>query len=337
MVVWLFPYVPLRDRLTIGTWTLIPREAFADEDAIAPEAAEQARGLAALYRMPGDPRGYGAFVRSELNPVGEEVDQVALGRLYQTVVVTLLDGNASRANPQDDDYNAAHRMGTLENARLLGHGIDPDGYTSFQYGVMVQMLVGGYQVGRDVDKIEPPQELQLPLMPPRIDDVYANALNDVLSNLSENSPDLPGAIRWLEVAWSNSVSVRLDTRILALRAGFDVLFGGADTRAIRTGLSALLDAPDAVRRSREWDDHGRHRGPFELTDLEWWFQSFALLRNKVAHGGIDHLWHAELNLRRAIKKTVANAGHEDVLLDPFERIVHKHAARIIQDAVGEED
>ena len=63
MVVWIFPYLPLRARLTVGPWTLLPRETLADEDASSPEVAEQARGLAALYRMPADSRGYGAFVR----------------------------------------------------------------------------------------------------------------------------------------------------------------------------------------------------------------------------------------------------------------------------------
>jgi hypothetical protein len=35
--------------------------------------------------------------------------------------------------------------------------------------------------------------------------------------------------------------------------------------------------------------------------------------------GIPDHWHAEWQLRRAIKQTVANAGHEDLLLDPCDR------------------
>jgi hypothetical protein len=356
MVVWLFPYLPVAERRTIGSWTLIPRASLADEDATSAAIAEQARGLAALYRMPGDDRGFGAFVRSEAAPVGGEVDEVALGRLYQAIVTAMLDRNPSRADPNLDDYNAGHRMCTTENARLQGHGVDADGYTAFSYGVMVQNLVGGYQVGRDEAKIEPPHELQLPIFRPQFDDVYASAIYDVLSNLGDESPDLPGTIRLLEVAWSNSLSVRLEARILALRAGFDVLFGGAETRVIRERLSALLDAGDAPRTAREWDDHhGNHRGPYDLTELEWWFQSFALLRNKIAHGsqlapagrlepdeydfddGVPHVWHAERNLRRAIKKTVANAGHEGVLLDPFERIARRYAGVLIEDAAREEE
>jgi hypothetical protein len=349
MVVWLFPYLPTSDRLTVGPWTLIPRAALTDDDAISAEAAERARGVAALYRMPGDDRGFGAFVRSEQSAVGAEVDENAIWRLYQAVVTALLDRNASPAEPREEDINAGHATCTVENARLHGQGVDDQGYTAFSYGVMVQQLVGGYQVGRDTAKIEPPHELNLPILGRGgVDDVYVNALYEVLSNLDEDSPDLPGAIRFLEVAWANSLSVRTEARILALRAGFDVLFGGADTRTVRDNLSALLDRADAPRTRRVWTDHARHREA-DLTDLQWWFQSFALLRNKVAHGGqldaaeyefddgVHHIWHAELNLRRAIKKLIANAGHEDVLLGPFERIARKHARGVEAIEAGEEE
>ena len=94
----------------------------------------------------------------------------------------------------------------------------------------------------------------------------------------------------------------------------------------------IFDSPkeNAPRRQHEWDDRARHLEA-ELTELEWWFQSFALLRNRIAHGGeipdddylfedgAPHHWHAEWQLRRAIKQMVANAGHPDVLLDPWDR------------------
>lgn len=156
------------------------------------------------------------------------------------------------------------------------------------------------------------------------------------------------AIRWLEVGWANSRTVGAHAHVMALRAGFDVLFGGSRTNEIRDALSALLDDAGAERTPREWDDHnGRRSGPFDLTDLEWWFQSFALLRNAIVHGGVvaddawdfhgvPHIWHAERNLRRAIKKIVGDAGHEDVLLDPFERIARRFAAEmIVEDEIPE--
>jgi hypothetical protein len=195
-------------------------------------------------------------------------------------------------------------------------------------------------LGESVDAIEPPSELMLPILPPRHDDVYCSALYEVLSNATDDSLDLPGAIRWLEVGWSNSRSVSAAAHVLALRAGFDVLFGGASTQTGREKVGQLLDPPGTPTAPREWSDHrGRNFGPYEMTDLEWWFQSFALLRNRLAHGGevapeqynfddgVNHVWHADRNLRRAIKQTVANAGHPDVLLSPLDRVFQQAAAQ----------
>jgi hypothetical protein len=345
---WIFPYLPLAERMTVGPWILIPSTAVSEEDTGSAAVTEQALGLGALYRMPADRRGYGAFVRSVDGHVGEDVDEVALGRLSQAVTVALLDRNPSPVNPPADDWRAAHATATVENARLIGHGIDDDGYTAFEYGVMVRMLVGGYRVGEDADVIAPPQELELPLNRPRIDDVYAAALYDVLSNLAEDSPDLPGATRFLEVAWANSRSVRPEARILVLRAGFDVLFGGAQTNAIRSALSGLLDPDGTPRTRREWTDHHGRAQQADLTDLEWWFTSFAALRNKIAHGGaiaaeeyefegVHHVFHAELHLRGAIKKIVAEAGHEDVLLGPYERIARRYEGRALEELLGDDE
>ena len=103
---------------------------------------------------------------------------------------------------------------------------------------MAPLLVGGYKVGRDVEKIEPPQELRLPLMPAQIDAVYANALYDVLSNLSEDAPDLPGAIRWLEVAGRT-----------------------ASPSKLRRGSGAAGGVRCLVRRSRHEDDPHQGQRP----------------------------------------------------------------------------
>jgi hypothetical protein len=328
----LFPYLPLARRRTIGPWQLIPREELSAADTTSEDMVAIAEGVAKLYRMPGRARGFGAFIRRDNQAVGEEIDADGLRTLYHAVVVSLLDANPSRAVAgMVDDYNTGHSMCTTENALLFGHRFDHDLYTGFETGTMVVHRAGGPKIGETVDVIQPPADMHLPLMRPQLDEVYAQALHDVISGLGDNDPDLPGAIRWLELAWTNSASIDTAARILALRAGFDVLFGGANTREIRGKLSELLDDENPARTHREWDDHDQHREA-DLTELEWWFQSFALLRNRIAHGGeipnadylfddgVPHHWHGEWQLRRAIKQVVADAGHPNVLLDPFDRI-----------------
>ena len=345
MEVLLFPYLPLRARCTVGLWELIPRDSLAIADCVSEEMVGHAGGVAALYRLPSDGAGYGAFVRRTDLCVGDETED-NLSTLRNAVGVALLDLNPSRADAEEEPANAARAMCTTENSLLFGHRFGDDLHTAYETGTMVRMLHGGPRVGQDVDLIQPPNDLMLPLIRPRFDVVYANALHQVLAEPADEAADLAGAIRWLTLAWSNNASFDEPGRILALRAGYDVLFGGANTRTIRAQLSALLEEAGAVATHREWDDHAAHREE-DLTDLEWWFQSFALLRNKIAHGGTippeeflfegaaPHVWHAERNLRRAIKQTVANAGHEDVLLSEMERITRRAAALILEDVAAE--
>jgi hypothetical protein len=101
-----------------------------------------------------------------------------------------------------------------------------------------------------------------------------------------------------------------DARVIVLRAGFEALLGGgANTSRNRELLSELLDEPDAKRTRRMWP---RLKAPVELTELEWWFQNYGLLRNKVAprdvvededwlfEDGRRHLHMADDTLRCAI-------------------------------------
>jgi hypothetical protein len=50
--------------------------------------------------------------------------------------------------------------------------------------------------------------------------------------------------------------------------------------------------------------------------------------------GAPHIWHGERHLRRAIKQTVANAGHPDVLLDTRERVVQR-IQRVLEEELAE--
>jgi hypothetical protein len=344
----LFPYLPLAQRRTIGPWLLIPREQLTANDTTDETMIAHAQGVARMYRMTGHQRGFGAFIRHDNHPVGEEVDSTGLRLLYHAVVVSLLDQNPSRAVAGAvDDCNSGHRMATTENALLFGHRFGHELFTGFETGTMVVMRHLGPKIGETEEVIPPPADLHLPTFRPQLDHVYAQALYEVISRLDEDGPDLPGAIRWLELAWTNSASIDTAGRILALRAGFDVLFGGARTLEMRGKFSELVDERGVARTHREWDDHGR-RLQADLTDLEWWFQSFALLRNKIAHGGeipdaaylfddgIPHHWHGEWQLRRAIKRFVANAGYPNVLLDAYDRAMEAALPRLEQ-ALAEGD
>lgn len=171
---------------------------------------------------------------------------------------------------------------------------------------------------------------------------YAAALLEVLERGDEQSRRLDRSIEWLAIAWRNEEAISLDVRILALRAGFEVLFGGgSSTQKHRAALHSLLDDQTAARRSRTWVDRGKEIHA-DLTDVEWWFQSFALLRNAIAHGdaiseadrsfeGQLHLWRGEHTLRAAIKRTVVQVGHDpDLELDRATRELRRALADAVE-------
>jgi hypothetical protein len=107
---------------------------------------------------------------------------------------------------------------------------------------MVQALVGGLQVGTDYSQIRPPSELHVPFMHPPIDELYTASLLEGLSQGTDAARRFGGAIDWLDIAWRNTASIDEDTRIIALRAGFEVLLAAGDkTNAIREALCGLLD------------------------------------------------------------------------------------------------
>jgi hypothetical protein len=129
----------------------------------------------------------------------------------------------------------------------------------------------------------------------------------------------------------NTVSIDEETRIVALRAGFEVLLAvGEQTKANRKALSSLLDSADAEKLTRTWTSQSGQPVPEEMSELESWFQRFSFLRNELMHGekpddddyvhdGERHLWLGEAHLRQAIKRVVADAGHPTVLQSPLER------------------
>jgi hypothetical protein len=118
-----------------------------------------------------------------------------------------------------------------------------------------------------------------------------------------------------------------------VRSGFEGLFGIGKTRELRQALSALLDPDDARRTHRKWRDQGRDLED-NLSELEWWFVCFTLLRNGIAHGdaleptnydydGHTHLDIGEYRLRQAIKATVIASGYPELELDPHARALYR--------------
>lgn len=197
---------------------------------------------------------------------------------------------------------------------------------------MVRTTVGGLRLGEENLRIKPPAELHIPLLGARIDWLFAAALFECLTAETDTARRLGLTADWLDIAWRNTTSITQHVRLLALRSGFDAVLDTDNEKieVVRSALCALLDPPGEPTSMRHWANRDGAPRSGEMTLLGWWFTQFTFVRNSIAHGsavpeaeleceGELHLWRAERMLRRAIKKTVADQGHEDVLLDPLER------------------
>jgi hypothetical protein len=280
----------------------------------------------------------GAFAYRVGVGIGGSFDGGDVLDMHRALVVMALDGNPSTFRPEEERTgNEAMSALTSDNALVYGHRIDADGYVAAEYGAMIRTLSGGYNVladrGKPPMRIRPPADLWTPLMRPHLDGELADAVHRVITANTDEGRRVHRAIGWLDLAWRNAASITLDMRIPAIRSGFEGLFGIGKTRELRRVLSQLLDTPDAPRAKRKWREQDRELED-KLTELEWWFVCFTLLRNAIAHGDAleptnydygehTHLDIGEYRLRQAIKATVIASGYSELELDPNARALYR--------------
>jgi hypothetical protein len=336
------PYLPLRERIVVGDWELIPQRDLQESDALDGRVAELARGFADLHDLRATTGSFGAFARQLDGRIGDDPKDVALIRdLRRALVVVVLDGNQSPLTPEGErNPNAGHAATTSENALVVANGIDYEGgWTGTMSGGRIRSLNLGVSVVASPElplnpKIQPPADLLLPIMARAVDGEYACAVWESIRRGTDDARRLGRAIEWLRLAWINVTELTSDLRIPALRAGFEVLFDSDKEQILAQKLKALVE--DATQPHRRHAVHPVTGKPWsrELTDVEWWFWNFSFLRNDLMHGrepteerwlheGRPHVDLGEAYLRWAIKSTVAHDGHKDILED----MIFRRAAR----------
>lgn len=331
--VWLAPYLPLSEEVHAGPWSFVPFRDFRMRHARSREVYGEAKRLITAYKLGGKLSRLGAVVRLTDGRVGDQTSPDDLPRLERALAAALIDLNPSFLD--EEDPNAGHISASADNARVFGYMLENRGSFAFAEGALVRRVnLVSAPPGRRLPRQPPPPALPQPILKGYFDAEYAGALYDALSGDSQLARQLDRCIQWLILAWTNTEAIGSDARILAFRAAFEVLLAAESTGECGRALSTLLDDP-GDRCPRSWTDRGKTRERV-LDDTEWWFQSFTLLRNAIAHGdevaseqwlfddGKLHLWHADDRLRRAIKRTAIQAGADPALeLHPFSRLIRR--------------
>ena len=332
----LFPYLWIRDRIQVGPYELVSRNVFADEDFATPQIRRDVEGLLKMYEMRGSMADrFGTVVRHRDGKVGDRFNRREMRPLHLAVVAALLDRGPPEIGKKEDTQG--WHVATSDNGLIYLHQLDGSGRVAVQYGRMVELTVIGLTIGAENSQIHAPSELHAPVLGSDPDPVYVEALYAEMTTGTHAARRLGRAIDWLDLAWRNTTSINDDTRIVGIYNGFEVLLGGGGALELAGALSQLLE-PGAAKTTRPVPKLPKAGGrssftPRELTDLEWWFVWFGFIRHDITHGheisprqyewnDQSQLFLGETRLRQAIKQMVADAGHPDVMLDPFERITH---------------
>jgi hypothetical protein len=335
----LFPYLLLGKRVTVGPYELIPRNDLRLSDYAAPWIKEQTEGLLRMYVLRSSvASSFGAVARACDGHVGDPFPRDDMARLRRAVVVALLDRNPENIGLKRRPTGWS--VPTSDHALFYVHQLNGSGHVVVQYGRMVEVSEMGLQIGDEASVVRAPVEVHGTFSAPDLDELYADATYQELKATTPQNRRLARSIDWLDVAWRNTPSITDETRILALYSGFETLLyddAAPDQTASAVGakLARLLER-SALKMRRSVPKRPKPGQPSEcrvaeLTDLEWWFVFFAFLRNDLTHGNAveerqnewndqSHLFLGETRLRQAIKHTVAEKGHAEVLLSPFERI-----------------
>jgi hypothetical protein len=334
--VWLAPYLPLSEEVSVGAWSLVPFRSFSAGRARSRDIYREARRLITAYKIHDTLPRLGGVICPTDGRVGDPLTANDARTLERSAAVALVASNPSLLD--EENPNAAHVCCSSDNARILGYSLRPGGAFAFAEGALVPRvnLVSARKGGR-LPRQPPPIGLPRPILKGYFDADYASALVTILRADSTAARRIDRCAQWLILAWSNSDAIGMDARILAFRAAFEVLLGGKSTAACGHALSKLI-RDDSDKRERRWVELGRTECK-ALDDTEWWFRSFTLLRNELVHGqevtgdrwlfndGNAHLWHADDRLRLAIKRAAVRAGADPLIeLDPFSRLIRRGLA-----------
>ena len=289
------PYLPLRERVHVSEWELIPQSDLRTDDRLDDRAEELSRGLAAVYVLPK--RGgvaAGAFARQRGGRIGHAAREMrAIEDLRRACVVTVLDPNPSPLlRVSERDLNAGHWMLSTESATVVAHGIHrAGGYTGTIMGSRLPYMSLGVSVLDDPEgvggprgEVLPPADVRIPTFrPPRFDAELAHATWESIRRGDDAARRLGRAIDWLGLADLNISLMTHDVRVPALRAGFEVLLDTGDFLELGYQLARLV-RDESEPTERTWASLSGKAFAENLGDVAWWCVQFSFLRNALMHG-----------------------------------------------------
>jgi len=248
------------------------------------------------------------------------------------------------------------RMVTTDNTELQIWPILESGFVAYPTGLLLQTKHGGWELDRPGWTIPCPLELNIPLESVRLDMHVAQALYDIVINVSKSQDPnilrLVTAIGWWTKVWRNSVSITWSDRVVFLKTAFEALLDTSSTPEAAKKLKTLFEDGEKHASTKIegflWTStetasriYVFNRPPHKsvtATDLEHWFLTFGEKRNDVIHNGAlarldytekDSAYSGNVVLvgervfREAVKMQLEMLGYSDLWQSGLNRAIHE--------------
>ncbi|HEY7630909.1 MAG TPA: hypothetical protein VH817_09420 [Thermoleophilaceae bacterium] len=158
------PYLPLKDRVTVGPWELVPLRDLDDADVVPNVLERPVARLIEAYRV-ASTGPLGAVIFPEGTGVGEPFERSGLSPLGQALRAGVVANNSVMTETDDETrLNAGHGMAAVENALLYGHPLGDGNSYVIETGTLSRVVE--WRTADDdepLPKLQPPVELPKPL------------------------------------------------------------------------------------------------------------------------------------------------------------------------------
>lgn len=275
----MFPYLPLHEPVLIDNWHLVPFN-FVRPSVLNDVDREVALALEA-YRPAVEGYDFGVVCVPAAADADPALPEDLLRPLSQAVLAAMLFANPRLGEHDIDCDCRIAGTTTSENAQLIVVALGAE-FIHSRSGSRIARTMTLLRTPGKAYTIPPPEALYLPNSATDLDGKLATRIYRTLLHEGEVGRRIDNAIAWLDFIAANGTSVVPSVRIMALRTAFEALFGETRTVQLRGFVGDLLSPADA-KLPRSWQDNGRTRTD-DLSDREWWFQRFSLLRNSLTHG-----------------------------------------------------
>jgi hypothetical protein len=294
-----FPALPLEKTASLGDWNVgVPP---ADVTWCSPRFRELAEKLLASFHELKFKDGALLWHR-ERGFDGSRPSDKEIGAIRAAVGFAAFDANDRLFGHRG--VNPGDYLVTTENTDLFIQPIDEggEGITHLRDGFLRNVLIGGWKIG---EKPLPVPDAVMPLSKrvPASTKLAKTLFDKLIAHVSKTPARISTAIGWHRAAMVNTPAVNLEQRIVALKTGFEALFGESESSLCATALRSLFENATARHRDllpwagmiwspkdrtdlqRSYKTRSGKKKQVTRSEVEDWFMALADARNSVIHDG----------------------------------------------------